>query len=318
MPVPFPFPVDVPFRIRSDLTPLERSPDGPDAFPADPSDAATHAAKRRELRDHPYRVRVVADDLPGEAPLADTVQAAVEALSALRPDMIRPATLGDHPRAAPTFGDAGGAWTFPSLSPNDVAAIRRLPSSWHLAEATALTLPDDLVVMAAGDGGGRSRWLHVAAPSRWAPERHAGSSLARLHAPVGGGDRLRRASPALVAAMTTKGPFVRYGFSLVGCDALSLHPDGPHAAHADVGPTLEDTWFRVERQTIVPARGHAAAIFAIRVFVAPLLQVLREVPGRATRLAEAVTSMEPEVLAYKGMARHGTALVDALRTFDAR
>lgn len=313
MPVPFPFPVDVPFRIRSDLTPLAQM--GGTAFPADRSDAVVHAAKRAALLRHPRRVRVVADDLPDEESLASTLERAVEGLAALRPDLIHRAGPGDE---GPRFQGARDAWVFPALSDDDVHAVRALPAAWHLAEAAALTVPDDLVFLGAGSGDrtGRARFLHVAAPSRWAPDLHAGSTLAALHAPVGGGDRLRRATPALVKAMTHKGPFVRHGFSLVGTGALDLHPLGPHAESADVTASLDDIWFRVERQTIVAARGGGVATFAIRIFVAPLVEVLREVPGRAARLADAVASMEPEVLAYKGMTRHGAALVGALRAWN--
>ena len=59
-------------------------------------------------------------------------------------------------------------------------------------------------------------------------------------------------------------------------------------------------WLRVERQTTLPLPGLNAAAFFIRVLVQPLPRAVGPA-GRRARLAAAVRSMDPALLAYKGL-----------------
>ncbi len=99
--------------------------------------------------------------------------------------------------------------------------------------------------------------------------------------------------------MVEKGPFVRYVWSVAADDAPSHHPRRHPAARLD-GRDPATWWLRIERQTTLPLPGWNAAAFFTRVLHQPLPRAV--VPaGRRARLAAAVRSMDPALLAYKGL-----------------
>ena len=314
-----PFPVEVPYRTRADLARLE----GP-AFPRLPDDDALRALKARALRERPERIRVPDPGRGADAVAAD-VAATLPRIAELRPDVIRPADLerdletghaGDLVAAASTIVTDvhGRTWAFPALGPEAAEVLRACPPATRAADALALSLPDDLAWMRDDGAAGRTSLLHVSFPSHWAPEARAGASLAELHGPVVDGEALRAASAALMRAIVRKGPFRRWVWSVQATPALDLHPqaqperdDG--AAPAPIGSegsegsegVLARAWFRVERQTTVPFPESGLALFAIRIQVTPLAQVLDERPGRAARLAASIRSMSAGARRYKGL-----------------
>lgn len=203
----------------------------------------------------------------------------------------------------------------------------------RLADALALAVQEDLVVMAGGGSGdrdpgdrdpgdldpddldpgernpddGRSELLHVCFPSSWDPAARAGAGFVALHAPVPHSDTLRSAAGRVVRAMVSKGPFVRYVWSLAPDGALDRNPrrigtqpppdQPPPDLHA---PDPARLWFRVERQTVMPLPASGRALFTIRVYRAPLPSVLTT-PERRRTLASALRSMDAALLAYKGV-----------------
>lgn len=208
----------------------------------------------------------------------------------------------------------------------------------RLADALALAVQEDLVVFAGGSSGdrdpddpdpgdrdpgdGRSELLHVCFPSSWDPAARAGAGFVALHAPVPHSDTLRSAAGRVVRAMVSKGPFVRYVWSLAPDGALDRNPrrigtrpppdqplPDPHAPdpHAPDQPPPDPAppdparlWFRVERQTVMPLPASGRALFTIRVYRAPLPSVLTT-PERRRTLASALRSMDAALLAYKGV-----------------
>ena len=328
-----PFPVEVPYRTRADLARLE----GP-AFPRLPDDDALRALKARALRERPERIRVPDPGRGADAVAAD-VAVTLPRIAELRPDVIRPADLetdlagnleteraGDLVPAASTIVTDvhGRAWAFPALGPEAAEALRACPPATRAADALALSLPDDLAWMRDDGAAGRASLLHVSFPSHWAPDARAGASLAELHGPVADGEALRAASAALMRAIVRKGPFRRWVWSVQATPALDLHPqartegdDG--AAPAPIGSegsegsegVLASAWFRVERQTTVPFPEAGLALFAIRIQVTPLAQVLDERPGRAARLGASIRSMSAGARRYKGLVG-ADALLEAL------
>jgi Protein of unknown function (DUF3445) len=173
----------------------------------------------------------------------------------------------------------------------------------------ALALQDDWVVMSD-----KAELLHVCFPSGWRPREKLGQTMAQIHAPVAQGDRLIAASDQLTRAMLSKGPFVRYVWTLSPTNALSRHPDlylqkSPESPPVSniLAPTLNDIWFRFERQITVPLPESRRALFLIRVFVMPLREVLAS-PQKAALLKDSLISMPLDVVAYKGIA----ALRDAV------
>jgi hypothetical protein len=155
----------------------------------------------------------------------------------------------------------------------------------------ALALQDDWVVMSS-----KAELLHVCFPSGWRPHEKLGQTMAQIHAPVAQGERLIAASDQLSRAMLSKGPFVRYVWTLSPTNALSRHPDLPLQKSVE-----KDIWFRFERQVTVPLPESGRALFLIRVFVQPLSRIF-ESPQKAALLKASLISMPPDVIAYKGIA----------------
>ena len=316
-----PFPVDVPYRMRADLTRLDGSPflEGPDA-------ERSRIAKLDALRFRPGRVRALD---PGRSPaaIAADVAATLPTLARLRPDVVRPAGASEEGAVEDPAGQR--AWAFPRLDDEALGVVAGAPWPARLADALALSLPEDLVWMHDDGEGGRAALLHVCFPSHWSPDERGGATLAELHGPVADGERLRAASRALMRAIAEKGPFERFVWSLNPTAALDRHPRAGGLAGRPPGPSAVDpeavdreavdpvaaSWFRVERQTTLPFPDARVALFLIRVLVAPLDEVLAAWPGRAARLAASIRSMSPEVAVYKGVADGGPGLLAAL---DAR
>jgi hypothetical protein len=207
---------------------------------------------------------------------------------------------GSDPRTPPELADLAG----PAAD-----ALQRLPAATRALDALRLSIAEDLVVLLRdrrGDGG-RAGYLCVAAPSGWDPGARGNASFAALHAPVPSAGPLLSAGAAIADAMVEKGPFVRYVWSLAADDAPSHHPRRHPAARLD-GRDPSTWWLRVERQTTLPLPGANAAAFFIRVLHRPLRQAVGPA-GRRARLAAAVRSMDPALLAYKGLAGAAPALL---------
>ena len=178
--------------------------------------------------------------------------------------------------------------------PVDAAATRS-----RSREAWLLACCDDLVVLRRrGPARVTAELLAVAFPSGWPPRLRAGADLPALHAPVADGERLRAASGALSEALLVKGPVrpVRVG-------ARPGRPARPRPVGAR------------RRGARLPAAGAAGgcgssgrpacrcphldrALFLIRPHLVPLTSLG---PEQRRVLHDAVASMSPQALAYKGL-----------------
>ena len=65
-------------------------------------------------------------------------------------------------------------------------------------------------------------------------------------------------------------------------------------------PVATSAWWRTERQTFLAVPGYDQAVFTIRVDLQPLTQVIHS-PQRARRLHDALASMSPAILDYRGL-----------------
>ena len=83
---------------------------------------------------------------------------------------------------------------------------------------------------------------------------------------------------------------------------LNAHPSLPPAPWraADAGGTSAQAWWRTERQTFIPVPEAGLAVFTIRVDVEPLAQAI-DSAAKARRLHDALASMSPAVLRYRGL-----------------
>lgn len=168
----------------------------------------------------------------------------------------------------------------------------------ELAEAFGLACADDLVVLRrAGPGRATCELLAVAFPSGWPPRQRAGADLTVLHGPVADGERLRAAGPALSEALLTKGPYAQHVWGLDPDGRLDRDPSAPDAAGHGCPPP-DRWWLRVERQTSLPLPTLGRTLFLIRPFLVPLPSL--DGPQRRA-VHDAVASMSPAALAYKGL-----------------
>lgn len=177
--------------------------------------------------------------------------------------------------------------------------LHGLPECWRLAGLLSLAFAEDFAVV---DGhSGTIPWLAVALPSHWAPEDKVGRHFAEVHAPVADNALLLKASEQLTRLVCGTDRWERFVWNVTDQPRLHAHP-----AHA-MGErwqqtTVPQAWFRSERQTFLPLPERGQAVFTILVQVQALSQVL-ETPARSQALHDAVASMSPSVLAYRGLQR---------------
>lgn len=168
-------------------------------------------------------------------------------------------------------------------------------------DAIARAVQEDLAVMALATEGepsdARAVALDVRFPSGWRPERLAGASFARIHAPVPGFAKDDRAARSMVASMVGRGPYVRFVWTLSADDGLDHHPESglrrgwEGATHG---------WLRVERQLTVPLPAASASVFLIRTYLYDLASLSAE---QRDVLREALRAMPEDVRAYKKLPR---------------
>ena len=181
-----------------------------------------------------------------------------------------------------------------------------LPAAWRLAGLLSLAFEEDFALLDGRDG--TVPWLAVTLPSHWAPEDKAGLHFRAVHAPVADNERLMAAGDKLPALMCSAPAHERFVWSLGTHPRLHAHPRRsprePWPA-GDPEAVARAAWWRTERQTFLPlpaqACGGPMAVFTIGVQVVPLERAIAT-PAQARRLQEALATMSPAVLAYRGLA----------------
>jgi dimethylamine monooxygenase subunit A len=179
--------------------------------------------------------------------------------------------------------------------------LQSLPAAWRRAGLLALAFAEDIAIV-----DGRTAtvpWMAVALPSRWDPRDKVGQHFANIHSPVADSDTLRRAGEHLLRLVCGPERWERFVWNITGHPRLNAHPDSvdPKPWGHDLPATsLPPAWFRSERQTFVPLPSLTQAVFTIAVDCVPLTQAVRSA-AHASRLHDAVASMSPAVLAYRGL-----------------
>ena len=140
--------------------------------------------------------------------------------------------------------------------------------------------------------------------SHWAPEDKIGRSFAEIHAPVADNALLLAASDALIRLVSGDDHWERFVWTVTADSALQQHPlhRPRNAWPADASPDalVAQAFFRTEHQTFIPLPAHRQAIFTIHVESRPLAQAIVDAE-HARRLHDAIASMSPAVLAYRGL-----------------
>jgi hypothetical protein len=182
----------------------------------------------------------------------------------------------------------------PSTSPSAAHELDIARDYDELAREVA----EDLVVMALDESGAeRAILVHVCFPSGWRPESIVGRSFAAIHAPVPEMDAVNAAAPALVSAMITRGPYVRFVWGVSADAELDHHPE--HGARDAWTDATHPGYLRVERQVLVPFPDVSASLFLIRTYLYAFDELR---PQERLTLASALAQTSPAILAYKGLA----------------
>jgi hypothetical protein len=175
--------------------------------------------------------------------------------------------------------------------------LRGLPPGWRLAGLLSLAFAEDFAIV-DGDSG-HIPWLAVCLPSHWAPEDKVGRHFAEVHAPVADNTLLVGASQALTRMVTGSERWERFVWTVTPHPRLHAHPQRVDERRW-AGVPVDGAWWRSERQTFIPVPGRQQAVFTIGVDVQALPRAI-DTPARAARLHDAIASMSPAVLAYRGL-----------------
>ncbi len=241
--------------------------------------------------------------------LADWLQAEgpdVDEQLGLRRDLL------DHHREqvlGVTPGGAEGARELAGLVSDWMGEPRPAPSvgAEEFLAAAGRCVPEDLCVLSRGRSGTwRLEAAVVCFPSRWRLSEALGRTMAEIHAPVAGYERIGSAVDAVLDRLDPDRPLARTNWTILSDPAL-FQP----LPTAVVQPHPSRLTLRLERQTLrgLPATGDIA--FTIRTRTAPLGEVIGE-PAVAQGLLDTLRSVPPASVAYKGWSELLPALLDWL------
>lgn len=194
------------------------------------------------------------------------------------------------------------------------ACLRTLPAPWRLPALLSLAFAEDFAVIDAASG--LIPWLAVCLPSHWAPEEKVGRHFAEVHAPVADNALLITAGAHLMQLVTGPERWERFVWTIARGPGLHQHPKHgaatPWPTGVDAAGLVAQAFFRTERQTFIPIPTQRQAVFTIHVETHPLASALA-VPADARRVHDALASMSPAVLAYRGLTDARERLLEWLR-----
>jgi hypothetical protein len=180
--------------------------------------------------------------------------------------------------------------------------IAAQPPTWRLPALLCLAFAEDFAVI---DGTtARIPWIAACLPSHWDPTQKVGRHFAEVHGPVADNQMLLAATDHLARLVTGQDRWERFVWTITRTPTLQMHP--AHVAamswpvDADPERLAAAACFRTEHQTFVPVPAAKQAVFTIHVESQPLVQAV-DSAARARQLHDALASMSPAVLAYRGL-----------------
>lgn len=179
-------------------------------------------------------------------------------------------------------------------------------------DALACQVQEDFAVISTDSAGHWLSAIHLCFPNHWAAEDKIGRGFAAIHEPVAGIEPVKRQADSLVRLMVAaEHGMVRFAWGVTRDDRLNHHPHDPPEQPDGPFDFLEPRAFlRVERQTVWGFPRVGAALFTIRTYLTDCRDLTAE---QQIELADAVDSMTPASLAYKGLASWKDGLVTWLR-----
>jgi len=187
---------------------------------------------------------------------------------------------------------AAAAWFERALEAEGHAAARThvLDLGRHLLE--------DFAILRRDSAGDRVLFLHACFPSGWRPEAVLGRSFREIHAEIPRIGDVVANSESLTEAMVTRGPYVRFVWTISADPELDHHPD--RGRRVEWSAHTERGFLRVERQVTVPLPSSSASVFLIRTYLYSFEELNRE---RRHILRRALELMPPEIARYKRLER---------------
>ena len=190
-------------------------------------------------------------------------------------------------------------------------------SAW---DAIGAQVPEDLAIWKLNsDGSEEIEALHLNAPNHWAAGEKIGKSFAAVHSPVAHLEKIVPWAVNILHGIIEKGPFVRFAWG-VGTDSrLNHHPVPPHGVSPEVwtgrsfDPTCPVLFTRVERQVLWGFPELNRALFTIRTYFQDVSALKKMNPDAVIGLTNAILSMSPESLAYKGLSADRHQMIQWLR-----
>ncbi len=175
--------------------------------------------------------------------------------------------------------------------------LHQLAPGWRLVGLFSLAFAEDFAIVDGRDAS--IPWLAVTLPSHWAPETKVGRHFAEVHAPVADNALLLNASESLMRLVCGNERWERFVWTVTDHPRLHAHPDRTDPLRWQ-HTAVPDAWWRTEHQTFIPLPQLGQSVFTIHVQVQPLAAALQP-QARAERLHDAIASMSPAVLAYRGL-----------------
>lgn len=174
-------------------------------------------------------------------------------------------------------------------------------------EDLALQMAEDVAIMRDG----KLAAICFCFPSGWVPAERIGMLLSTIHEPVADSHKLVRLSQTLAKTMAdpSQGCFRRYVWTVSSHAGLSHHPNKIRRDDSE-NRTL---YFRVETQTSIPIGDQRSSLFAVKIDMYPLQDLLSE-QKFADRLMASLNSMSDAVLDYKNLREIRSLLNRTLRS----
>lgn len=186
--------------------------------------------------------------------------------------------------------------------------------------AASRRVPDDLCLMEKRDGAWRLTALSLSAGTFFTAAEVVGLSLAELHGPVAGfGERFLARVERIFEGLREDLVLERRNWTLTNSaelhapDAAAIRARIPQIAPEAAGRALQ---LRVERQTLRRLPRTGAALFTIRVWLAPLGE-LAEDPAALAAFARAWRRAAPGFRAYKRLELYDELVEGFLRNAGA-
>ena len=194
------------------------------------------------------------------------------------------------------------------------ATIDPSRSPWEQMLALGRTWEADFVWMHP-DSTGAHRLIGgvVCFPSSWALRDKLGLTMSETHRPVPGlNAALDRQIETFFARMTAGVAWTRENANYSRVPDLNQHPSRPRQP-LDASVTTEEFWLRLEHQFLMRLPISGSILFAIRIEILPLRDLL-ESPQGSLRLARLLETMPLAAADYKGVTQARDVIIPKLRS----